>query len=288
MKVLDGRIHFRVLFLIGAMFCGLAGLSSAEDADAPSQTFPDAELDALEEKLKTDPQYMWELTANWKEMLPVVLAAVKRSPETSACIPVIGMFFASDQFDARELPPEQRRARYKEALGYLNQCAEAIEAASPDANPFMKERAFASLEAGKLTAAKDLAEEALKNDTNTSSWDYGNVIHWANTVLGRAALREDDLDGAKKYLLESGETPGSPQLNSFGPSFVLARELLEKSETSTVLEYMDLVAEFWASPAKAKPSNPLAVRNAQDHARKLEAWKREIEEGKVPQDRKWR
>jgi hypothetical protein len=102
------------------------------------------------------------------------------------------------------------------------------------------------------------------------------------------ALREDDPDGAKEFLLESGKTPGSPQLNSFGPTFVLAAELLRRGEKGTVLEYLDLVAEFWANPAKAKTSNPLAARNAQDHARKLEVWKQEIGEGKVPQDRKWR
>ena len=45
----------------------------------------------------------------------------------------------------------------------------------------------------------------------------------------------------------AGRTPGSPQLNSFGPNMLLAKELLEKGEREKVLVYFALCAKFWQS-----------------------------------------
>jgi hypothetical protein len=65
-------------------------------------------------------------------------------------------------------------------------------------------------------------------------------------VLGRVALRKGDLEAAKRELMEAGRTPGSPQLNSFGPNMSLAKDLLERKETDTVLAYFELCGKFWA------------------------------------------
>jgi hypothetical protein len=96
------------------------------------------------------------------------------------------------------------------------------------------------------------------------------VIHEANTVLGRVALQENNLDAAKTFLLKSAKTPGSPQLNSYGPSFILARELLEEGEANTVLKYLELVRAFWKSGSSD-----------------LSKWEKMIQEGAIPKDRKW-
>jgi len=64
-------------------------------------------------------------------------------------------------------------------------------------------------------------------------------------VLGQVALREGDIEGAERYLLASGATPGSPQLDTFGPNMLLAKELLEAGRTEAVLEYFERCAEFW-------------------------------------------
>ncbi|MDQ2731693.1 MAG: hypothetical protein M3Y56_08550, partial [Armatimonadota bacterium] len=85
--------------------------------------------------------------------------------------------------------------------------------------------------AGDTKAATKFALAALKeNDTpeRRSSWQYGNNIHEANQILGLAALREGRVADAKRYLIAAGKTPGSPQLNSFGPHMVLAQELLSR------------------------------------------------------------
>jgi hypothetical protein len=59
------------------------------------------------------------------------------------------------------------------------------------------------------------------------------------------ALADGKLDEAKLHLLEAGKTPGSPQLNSFGPSMALAGDLLKKGEKAAVLSYFDLCRTFW-------------------------------------------
>lgn len=138
-----------------------------------------------------------------------------------------------------------------------------------------------------LKPAKQLAEQMLRTNTDPNSWDYDNVIHKSNTVLGHIAIREDNLEQAKSNLLASATVKGSPQLNSFGPSFTLASELLQKGEKETVVKYLDLVAGFWA---KIYPeNNPRHKYNnsSKKHAEKLVQWKEQIEEGKIPDDRKW-
>lgn len=112
-----------------------------------------------------------------------------------------------------------------------------------------------------------------------TSPDYGNIIHNANQVLGRCALLEGKLEDAKAYLLKAGATPGSPQLDSFGPRMSLARELLEKGEKETVLRYLDLVGKFRAS---GKEESAAGKQLSEEHAATIAGWKREIAGGKIP------
>jgi len=76
-------------------------------------------------------------------------------------------------------------------------------------------------------------------------WSYGNALHHGHLLLGRVALARGDLAGAGAELLEAGRTPGSPQLNSFGPNMTLARELLGSGQTAPVREYFSLCRHFW-------------------------------------------
>jgi len=96
------------------------------------------------------------------------------------------------------------------------------------------------------TRTKAWAEQYLAlADENRTHWNYGNAIHHANIFLGRIALKNGDIEAAKAYLINAGNTPGSPQLNSFGPNMSLAKELLEIGEISVVLMYFDLREKFW-------------------------------------------
>lgn len=76
-------------------------------------------------------------------------------------------------------------------------------------------------------------------------WNQGNAVHHGNNVLGLVALKQGDTKLAAEHLLKAGGTPGSPQLNSFGPNMTLAKALLEKGEKDAVLQYFALCRKFW-------------------------------------------
>jgi hypothetical protein len=93
---------------------------------------------------------------------------------------------------------------------------------------------------------RQTAERVLvDNESCTRTFQYGNAIHWANIALGHAALAHEQLTLASDYLVRAGKTPGSPQLDSFGPDFDLPRTLLERGERTAVLTYLTDCARFW-------------------------------------------
>jgi tetratricopeptide (TPR) repeat protein len=107
--------------------------------------------------------------------------------------------------------------------------------------------AKAAFSAGELNKAELYARELLSLAPDyQKDWNYGNAVFVGNMVIGRVALRRDkNTVLAKSYLLASGETPGSPQLNSFGPNMSLAKDLLEQGERDTVLEFFAKCRKFW-------------------------------------------
>lgn len=98
-----------------------------------------------------------------------------------------------------------------------------------------------------------------------NDWNYGNAIHKGNIYLGLVALDEHRIGDSKKHLLKAGDTPGSPQLNSFGPNMSLAKALLKEGEKQTVLEYIGKVSRFWKLKGE-----------------RLDNWQKDIEVGKIP------
>ncbi|MFI9407194.1 hypothetical protein [Nocardia sp. NPDC052316] len=103
-----------------------------------------------------------------------------------------------------------------------------------------------SFTAGDIEAARGYAQELLAIAPGfRGDWNYGNAIHDGNMVLGRIALREGRVEDAKAHLLAAGNSPGSPQINSYGPNMSLAKDLLEHGERQVVLEYFELCRRFW-------------------------------------------
>jgi hypothetical protein len=144
-----------------------------------------------------------------------------------------------------------------------------------------------ALRDGKVKEAESLAcELAQLAPKYENDWNYGNAVADANQVLGGIALSKGDVAEAKERLLASADSHGSPQLNSFGPDFGLARDLAEKGERETVIAFLDAVARFWANPDERAEAN--SKRIASEHLKQLDSWKQQLRAGKVPDHPKWR
>jgi hypothetical protein len=114
--------------------------------------------------------------------------------------------------------------------------------------------AWDALRAGDLDHARastarmfELAAELGEDD-----WNYGNLIHWGHIILGACHLKENNVAGAEAELRAAGRTPGSPQLDSFGPDLRLAWTLLKQDSDEAVLDYFHQISRFW-SPHRGSP-----------------------------------
>lgn len=123
-----------------------------------------------------------------------------------------------------------------------------------------------AFDAGDLQKARAYAELLLREATSQQgSWNHGNAVHKGNLILGRIAAAEGRVADAVTFLRAAGETPGSPQLNSFGPNMTLARDLLERGERDAVLAYFEACRVFWKMGGG-----------------RLDAWTKEVQAGTIP------
>lgn len=82
--------------------------------------------------------------------------------------------------------------------------------------------------------------------TDRSHWNHGNLVHDLNVLRGFLYLDEGRLQESANALVEASTTPGSPQLDSFGPDLSLAWALLAKGQDEAVLTYLREVSRFWS------------------------------------------
>ncbi len=115
----------------------------------------------------------------------------------------------------------------------------------------------------RLTSAIQQMEAALKNASG--EWYAGNLAYWIPLSNGLLAVHDGDWKAAGEFLLKAAETPGSPQLNSFGPSMILADLLLKHGDREIVLAFLEKTRKFWSS-----------------RSQKADAWSKEIREGRNP------
>ena len=141
------------------------------------------------------------------------------------------------------------------------------EAKSPEERFYaLGDMAKESFIAGRTNDALNYAKElATMTPKYVRDWNYGNAIQDANLVFGRLAVLEGRLTDAKNFLILAGESPGSPQMDSFGPNMSLAKDLLERGEREVVLDYFKLCKKFW-DPQFSK----------------LDEWAKEVEAGRIP------
>lgn len=213
-----------------------------------------------------DPDGYVEGAAAWR----VHLAAA--SPSTTILEHAAGYFRATEPAlaevllrKAREQAPEDRgltaelglhlakQGRFEESLELLEPAA-ALALVEPAAGTELERESWYQLEyaasaafrAGRFDKVKAFAEAMLRGaERYRDDWNHGNALHDGHRHLGRLALRAGDVAEAKRRLLASAETPGSPQLDTFGPNLRLAQELLDRGERETVRAFLERCAVFW-------------------------------------------
>ncbi len=143
-----------------------------------------------------------------------------------------------------------------------------MAAAVSDADAFthLPAASAAAFHLGRFADAKAFAERALAlASVFEKDWNYGNALHLGHTVLGLLALHDGDQSSALRELRASGQAPGSPQLNTFGPTMHLARELLKLGHVEPALAYLEQCRTFWKNGGVW-----------------IDLWQRKIREGGVP------
>jgi thiol-disulfide isomerase/thioredoxin len=144
---------------------------------------------------------------------------------------------------------ETRNSREKlAALREAEKLAELPFNESPDELRIgiLPDLAAAEFADGDLESAERDARSVLQLATaEPTAWNHDDLVHAADTVLGRVALQRGDVEQAKARLLASGKIDGSGVLGSFGPSMALAQELLAAGERDAVRQYLELCRSFW-------------------------------------------
>ena len=145
-------------------------------------------------------------------------------------------------------------------------CARPLTAvgSSVDADRFynLAEAAQKAFDKGDLEGAERIAGEALTLALSfPADWNYGNAIHQGHRILGLVALKRGDRDKAALELIQSGCTPGSPQLDSFGPTMDLARLVLTAGDRAAVLEYLAEIEAFWPDAQRCRARWRTAIAN---------------------------
>ena len=112
----------------------------------------------------------------------------------------------------------------------------------------LEEQGWDALAVGDLPLAIRIGDQLLgqSREVPEEDWNFGNLMHHGHIIKGYALLRADDIEGATKELQAAGRTPGSPQLNSFGPDINLAWELLQRGRDQAVLAYFHDISRFWS------------------------------------------
>lgn len=162
--------------------------------------------------------------------------------------------------DAGGVPPAERARLMSVAQGDLDAATNELERFHA-----LNRAAKNALKKGNVAQAATLANELARLAPKyTNDWNYGNAIQDSNQVLGRIALANGDVVEAKRRLLASADSKGSPQMNSFGPNMQLAKALLEKGEADVVLEYFDRCDAFWTLGKRDLAKWTKAVRSGKN------------------------
>lgn len=225
---------------------------------------------------------MLKAETNATRLLNRLLGALEREPQG---VWVSALTMLSQPAGGTTLPPVQLLGAWKQACTTLEKAAPAAPNDEPVREALeLARQSFvaACLEAGRNLDEAQIAARQMLANARTNNWNYGNVVYDTHSALGRIALLKGDRATARQELRAAGRTPGSPQLNSFGPQFTLARALLDQAQPAdreAVVAFLDDVMQFWANLDKAPAYRRDGVLKQRQ---KIETWKDDIRAGKIP------
>lgn len=147
------------------------------------------------------------------------------------------------------LGARKNSTRMKQALAAQQQ-AVAKEKDSQCRRYLLDDLAEIAFDCGQWSIARKAAMKSVAEARRYRNWYTGNAIHDGHTILGRLALADGDIKTALVHLREAAKTPGSPQLNSFGPNMILAQELLAAGERKAVISYLKACKDFWKEKSR--------------------------------------
>jgi tetratricopeptide (TPR) repeat protein len=123
----------------------------------------------------------------------------------------------------------------------------------------------AAFDAGEHARARIAAEEMFR--ISLTDANPADTLHAAHTILGRLALKEGNIEEAKRCLAAAAEAIVT-KAGVFAPGpreLWLAHELLERGERTAVIEYLQRCSAVW-----------------QDPWHRADIWTSAIERGEVP------
>ena len=178
------------------------------------------------------------------DQLAVELLERAKSVDSSNPSWAIGLAFVhfNDYKRNRRVLGELNVEAARKALIEFDRAFEVAD--EPGGGGFLQLAAEVAVVANETDKAREYADLMLDTDPRDSR-HYGDHVHHGNITLGKIALAQGDVDGAASYLLLAASTPGSQRLRGMGPDTTLAKELLEKGERESVLQYFDECARFW-------------------------------------------
>lgn len=143
--------------------------------------------------------------------------------------------------EARLFPEGRDPAAAGRALAHFERAYDLSNAAGR--RDLLPDLAMAAIAAEEHQRAREYGTAMLELAPDASG--SGDPIHYGNVVLGHLALEENDLERARAHLLAAGRLRRSPVERLGAPDMTLAKALLERGESDTVLEYFGLCFDFW-------------------------------------------
>ena len=143
--------------------------------------------------------------------------------------------------EARRFPEGRDPAGAARALVHFERAHDLSDAA--ERVDLLPDLALAAFAAGDPQKARVQALAMLEAAPNLR--DRADPVHYGNLVLGHLALGANDLEEARTRLLAAGRTGRLPIERSGAPDMSLAKALLQRGESGTVLDYLKLCLESW-------------------------------------------